>query len=646
MGLGFLASRAMRSLKSSNLRMCKRSIVAKPELQSQESSPCEVAGVEVEKSPKLVACCSMPSLPGKKIKTDCGLSTLRFYHSSYSSSNFSAGSCGFSSQASTKSSGEEDDLEEGFSELETPFSEAVHESNVEDENVDKLISEPGLSDDNDDIKDPDQSDLESLDIESDPAKKNLRKNRMFSELFKTIIAAPGLSIKSALDKFVEEGKDLNHAEISVAMLNLRKRKMYRRALQLSEWLEAKKQLDFVERDYASRVDLIAKVHGIHRAEQYIQKIPESFKGEVIYRTLLANCVAVTNVHKAEEVFNKMRDLEFPITSFACNQLLLLYKRVSKKKIADVLLLMEKENVKPSQFTYKILIDTKGQSNDITGMDQIVETMKAEGMKLDLSTQAILARYYVSGGLKEKAESMLKEMEGGNLKEHRWACRVLLPLYAELERADEVGRVWKFCEANPRLDECVAAIEAWGRLKKIEEAEAVFDRMLKTWNKLSTRHYTALLKVYANHKMLSKGKDLVKQMADSGCQIGPLTWDALIKLHVEAGELEKADSILQKAAQKNQLKPMLSSYMVIMEQYAKQGDIHNTEKLFHRMRQVGYVSRLRQFQTLIQAYIKAKAPAYGIRERMKADNIFPNKALAAELVQVDAFRKTAVSDLLD
>lgn len=65
-----------------------------------------------------------------------------------------------------------------------------------------------------------------------------------------------------------------------------------------------------------------------------------------------------------------------------------------------------------------------------------------------------------------------------------------------------------------------------------------------------------------------------------------------------------------------------------------------------MRQDGYVSRFRQFQTLIQAYIKAKAPAYGIRERMKADNIFPNKALAAELVHVDPFRKTTVSDLLD
>lgn len=411
-------------------------------------------------------------------------------------------------------------------------------------------------------------------------------------------------------------------------------------------MEANKRLDFVERDYASRVDLIAKLHGLQKAETYIKKIPESFRGEVIYRTLLANCVAATNLKKAEEVFNKMKEKEFPITSFACNQLLLLYKRLDKKKIADVLLLMEKENVKPSLFTYKLLIDTKGQSNDITGMDQIVDTMKAEGVEPDIRTKAILAKHYVSGGLKEKAEAILKDMEGGNIKEHRWACRVLLPLYAELGKADEVGRIWKVCEVKPQPAECMAAIEAWGKLKKIEEAEAVFNRMLETWKKLSSKQYSALLKVYANHKMVDKGKDLVKQMADSGCRIGPLTWDALVKLYVEGGELEKADSILQKAAQQNQSKPLFNSYMLIMDQYAKRGDIHNTEKLFHRMRQVGYVARLRQFQSLIQAYVNAKTPAYGIRERMKADNIFPNKALAAQVAQVDAFRKTAVSDLLD
>ncbi|KAL7169256.1 hypothetical protein ACSBR2_034322 [Camellia fascicularis] len=585
------------------------------------------------------------------VASDGCISLKRFYSAAHGSPNFFMGCCSFSSQADTKSSAqEEDDLEDGFSELETAASAAdvVQDSNVDDLNEDQLISEPELSEEDDDgdgVEEP-QNELELFDTEAEVTEKRPPQKRASSALFKAIMAAPGLSVQSALDKWVEEGNDLNRPEIALAMLNLRKRRMYGRALQLSEWLESTKQLDFVERDYASRLDLISKVRGLQKAENYIEKIPKSMRGEITYRTLLANCVAANNSKKAEQVFNKMKDLEFPITVFACNQLLLLYKRLDKKKIADVLLLMEKENVKPTLFTYRILIDTKGKSNDITGMDQIVETMKAEGIEPDLNIQAILARHYVYGGLKEKAEAVLKEMEGGNTKENRWACRALLPLYAALGKADEVGRVWKVCESNPNPDECMAAIEAWGKLNKIEEAEAVFERMLKTWKKLSSKHYSTLLKVYANHKMLAKGKDLVKRMADSGCRVGPLTWDALVKLYVEAGEVEKADSILQKAAQQNQMKPLFSSYMSIMDQYANRGDVHNAEKMFHRMRQSGYVGRLRQFQTLIQAYINAKSPAYGMRERMKADNIFPNKAAAGQLVQVDAFRKSVMSDLLD
>ncbi|GFY84711.1 tetratricopeptide repeat (TPR)-like superfamily protein [Actinidia rufa] len=93
---------------------------------------------------------------------------------------------------------------------------------------------------------------------------------------------------------------------------------------------------------------------------------------------------------------------------------------------------------------------------------------------DLTTQATLARHYVSVGLKEKAEDVLKEMEGDNIKENRWACHALLPLYAALGKADEVERVWKVCKSNPKVDECLAAIESWGKLNKVEEAEAVFD----------------------------------------------------------------------------------------------------------------------------------------------------------------------------
>lgn len=411
-------------------------------------------------------------------------------------------------------------------------------------------------------------------------------------------------------------------------------------------MEANKRIEFDERDYASRVDLIAKVHGLHRAEKYVEKVPQSFQGEVIYRTLLANCASSLNVKKAEELFNKMRDLGFPLTPFSCNQLLLLYKKVDRKKIADVLLLMEKENVKPSLFTYRLLIDTKGRSNDITGMEQVIETMKSDGLEPDLLTQAMVARYYALGGLHEKAEGVMKEMEGDDLKENRGACKLLLPLYASLGKADEVGRIWKVCEVNPRLDECLAAIEAWGTVGRVDNAEAVFEKMLKTWKEVSAKYYAALLKVYANHKMLAKGKDVVKRMSDNGCQIGPYTWDALVKLYLEAGEVEKAGSILQKATQQSSMRPLYSSYLAILDKYAKRGDIHNAEKIFHRLRLSGYVGRMQQYQVLLQAYANAKVPAYGFRERLKADNIFPNKAVAALLAKVDAFKKTAITDLLD
>ncbi|KAK9082071.1 hypothetical protein Syun_031470 [Stephania yunnanensis] len=585
-------------------------------------------------------------VPGRKVHVlDCH--SLPLLSAARHGKSVNGGYClwnrGLSSQAGTESSGEESELDDGFSELENPIADTNLEAKAgEGEIGEGLVSDSELLSDDDNEDDAGENELHLSDAESEESKK-----KTLSEFLKVIVAAPRMKMDAALDKWIEEGNPLGRYEIHSAMLNLRKRRWFGKALELSEYSESHKLLDFVERDYASRLDLIAKVKGLQKAERYVEKIPESFRGEIIYRTLLANCVVQMNMKKAEEVFNKMRDMDLQMTAFSCNQLLLLYKRLDKKKIADVLLFMEKENLKPTLFTYKLLIDTKGQSNDISGMEQLFETMKAEGMKPDIQVQSKLAKYYIHGGLNEKAEAVLKELEGDNLKVNRGACRALLPLYADLGKADEAEKVWKVCESDPRLAECVAAIEAWGKLGKIKKAEGVFEKMIESWKKgVSSRHYTSLLKVYANHKLLAKGKDLAKRMVDSGCRIGPWTWDALVKLYVDAGEVEKADSILQKAAQQGQTKPLFSSYMTIMDQYAKRGDVHNAEKIFLRLRQSGYVGRIRQYQSLLQAYVSAKAPAYGFRDRMKADNVFPNKAVAAQLAQVDAFRKSALSDLLD
>jgi hypothetical protein len=163
----------------------------------------------------------------------------RCYHSGYGSMGFSVGRRELSSEAGAKDTKDEDDddLEEGFSELEEGFSE-LEETPVGDEGEKLLDSDTELSDDSvseeSDIEEP-HNELElPLSHDEDEileVKKRIRR-RVESELFKAIMAAPGHTIHTALDKWVEEGKELSRVEISLAMVNLRKRKMYGRALQV------------------------------------------------------------------------------------------------------------------------------------------------------------------------------------------------------------------------------------------------------------------------------------------------------------------------------------------------------------------------------------------------------------------------------
>ncbi|XP_042469427.1 pentatricopeptide repeat-containing protein At1g80270, mitochondrial-like [Zingiber officinale] len=548
-----------------------------------------------------------------------------------------------SSKAGANSGDKEDDLEDGFSDLEVPLEsvDSVDGSCKEDD--EELISEGELSEEYDESA---VSSLDLVDVEaSEGGAKKERLRLSHSPIFQIIMDTPRNSLTRTLDKYVEEGKSLGRDEISLAVYNLRKRRVYPMALQFVEWLEASKKIEFVERDYASHLDLIAKVNGLQKAEKYIDKIPECFRNEVVYGALLANYVAAVNVKKAEEVFDKIRDLHLPITAFACNQLLLLYKRVARKKIADVLFMMEKENIKPTLFTYKILVDVKGTFCDISGIEQIMELMKSESVEPDLMIKSSVAKAYVLAGLKEKAEAALKEIESDGIQENRYICKVLLPLYAALGKADDVARIWKVCDTKPYLGECIAAIVAWGKLGQIEKAEEVFEKMVETWN-FSSKYYGAMLKVYANHKLLAKGKELVNRMSESRYRNGPFNWNALVNFYVESGEVQKADLVLHEAFHQSKIRPLYGSFITVMNQYAKRGDIHNAEKIFHMLKQFGYASRVKQYQSLLQTYVNAKTPAYGFLERMKADNMFPNKAMSAQLMANDALRKSLILKLLD
>lgn len=157
-----------------------------------------------------------------------------FYHIGAIFSKFSMLTQSKSSQDGEESSESEDNLKDGFSELKVPASvNAIEERNAINGNENELASEFGLFDDDEhDVGEHSVKIMELLDAEANSGEKTSMKGSADAELFQAIISTPASYIHGVLDKWVEEGKDLDRSEISLAMLNLYKCKMYKRALQV------------------------------------------------------------------------------------------------------------------------------------------------------------------------------------------------------------------------------------------------------------------------------------------------------------------------------------------------------------------------------------------------------------------------------
>lgn len=115
----------------------------------------------------------------------------------------------------------------------------------------------------------------------------------------------------------------------------------------------------------------------------------------------------------------------------------------------------------------------------------------------------------------------------------------------------------------------------------------------------------------------------------------------MKLYVGAGELEKADAVLEKAVRQRRRRAHAVSFLKILDGYARRGDVHNAEKIFFEMKRAGYAMQ-RAYMSLLFAYVNAKTPAYGFDMRLKSDGVVPDKPLARLLARVDEFRMTRES----
>ncbi|KAG1370942.1 putative pentatricopeptide repeat-containing protein, mitochondrial [Cocos nucifera] len=159
----------------------------------------------------------------------CCILPKSFSHGPSISANLFIKSQNLSSQAGAKSSDQENDLEDGFSDLEIP-PETDKVGEIVSKKDDELMSEGETSEEGPD--DAADNSLGLSDTESDINVEKGSRKRLTSPLFKILMESSRHTVNSVLDKWVGEGNPLGRGEISIAILNLRKWRFYAKALQV------------------------------------------------------------------------------------------------------------------------------------------------------------------------------------------------------------------------------------------------------------------------------------------------------------------------------------------------------------------------------------------------------------------------------
>jgi len=154
----------------------------------------------------------------------CGgllLGNTRFHSGQRASLDFTV----WRRELSSSSTREDDDLEEGFSELETPAGDGNE--------IDSLLdSDSDQSDDDGDKENVEEPHNEVDEVVGE--KRKPRRERFESKLFNEIINVPVASIILALEKWLADGNELTREEVLHTIVNLQKRRMLGRALQVFE----------------------------------------------------------------------------------------------------------------------------------------------------------------------------------------------------------------------------------------------------------------------------------------------------------------------------------------------------------------------------------------------------------------------------
>lgn len=436
----------------------------------------------------------------------------------------------------------------------------------------------------------------------------------------------GRDIVQALDQWVAEGGKAHSREILRIIRDLRSRKRFAQALQISEWISFNKAFTFSPGDRAVHLDLIGAVRGSQAAERYFDNLSEQEKDEKIYGALLNSYAREGLLMKTLLHMQTMKHKGYA-SSLAYNNLMVLYKKVGElEKIPEVLSEMKTNCVAPNNFSYRICISSFGERSDLIGMGKLLEEIESQpDISVDWATYSIVAYQFIKANDKEKALTYMKKLEE-KIHGDAMGYNHLISLYAHLGDKDEMMRLWISqkiaCKKQINRD-YIAMISSLVKLGDADTSEA----LVKHWDS-SCRYYdfrvpNVLLIWYCQKGLVEKAEAMLRDIVQNGKKPTPNSWSIVSAAYLNSNNMAKAFECMKEALSviERNMKwiPKPAEIATILEWLGDNVEFEQVEAFVQSLRTVIPVSK-HMYDALIKANTRVGGDSRWILDRMKTEDI--------------------------
>ncbi|GER43222.1 pentatricopeptide repeat-containing family protein [Striga asiatica] len=445
-------------------------------------------------------------------------------------------------------------------------------------------------------------------------KPTLKWNNICKKIFK--LEKSNLGAASVLTQVENEGKTITKLEILKILMELRKFRRFKLALEIlfflldnslfalaqmlrivlrvCEWMNNRSErFRVTTRETTIHLDLIAKVQGVSSAEQYFKKLPDALKDKRVYASLL-NAYALSKMReKAESLFDKMRNRNYTDYTLPFNLMMIIYRNLKDhEKIESLVSEMVEKRISLDIYTYNIWLSACGS---LDKMEQAFKQMELDNsVNPNWITYSTMAMRYIKSGLLEKAEEYLKKLEDEITGQNRLPYHHLINLYAAAGRKEEVYRVWSIYKASfvniPNLA-YHDVILALTRLDDTEGAEKMYGEWLSVKSAYDPRLGNLLLSSYVRKGLSEKAKTFFEQMVENGGKHNSMSWEILSEDHIANMRIPEALSCLKNAAAladegSRNWKPKPVNVSKILKIVEEGDDVAGKESLLEILSEVG------------------------------------------------------------